>query len=922
MKWLYRLALVCLLAPAAVQAAGGKAEPRNYVLAPTPAWVENIAIAEQPAGSAREALHMLLQDEQVDLSGDKPVHYRRTRVAVMERAGLEQASSVSLGFNPRFQTLAIHDIAVLRNGRRIDQLRSARIDIAQRERQLESGVYDANLDAIVTLADVRVGDVVELAYSITGENPVFNKKYSNFFAMGARMPIANWRVQIRYPASRQLQHQARGAAVELVEQRHGGLKILRASAANIPALQLEQAIPRWVDVLPLLQVTEYASWAELAGWATQLYGVREELPADLASLADGFKAASASQEEAVQKALAWVQDEIRYYSIAVGENSHRPSPPAQTFSRRYGDCKDKSVLLTALLRRMGVAAQPALVSMQKGRAVGNWLPSPKLFDHVIVQASIGSRSVWLDPTATHQSSSLDKLGLDNFGLALPALASTRELVAVQQAPGGLPGSEVNERFRITRHGEPVLLEVEMRHTGRLAEAVRAQLASDGVQRMVEGVRSDYARFFPSFRLEGEPQLTDDRQANLIILTLRARLASYGHYEMGRVAINDIYPRSFAAWLRLPGLAGRRYPVALPGPSELKHRVEIEFPGKIGQRSPPPFEWRDPRLHLRRHVTMQERKLRVDFQVAILSDHVALPDLASFAEQYRRNLDETFMRYTASLVERDEVQARVASEGRRSGSRERAPDDADDYVDNARFLRTLSDMVIQGGQLGGTALASAYRHRAVGLSQLDRKDEALADVERALALDDSTEARLLKAELQMARGQLQAARATLQTIREPGNDARAAAGKAAYLDLAYAEAVGHFTQAVERAGVEESGNPLVWLALSERAAGGNAQVRVASQRSRLKPGWHQQMLAFVLGESSQAQLLEAAKAESRSRRARLCEAYYLLGELALIKGQRDQAQAWFRSARDTEVTPYEEYVFAGLQLKRLEDQAGR
>ena len=34
-----------------------------------------------------------------------------------------------------------------------------------------------------------------------------------------------------------------------------------------------------------------------------------------------------------------------YFSVLLGDSSHRPTPPVETWARRYGDCKDKAWLL-------------------------------------------------------------------------------------------------------------------------------------------------------------------------------------------------------------------------------------------------------------------------------------------------------------------------------------------------------------------------------------------------------------------------------------------------------------------------------------------------------------------------------------------------------------------------------------------------
>ena len=110
------------------------------------------------------------------------------------------------------------------------------------------------------------------------------------------------------------------------------------------------------------------------------------------------------------EALRFVQSDIRYVSISIGTNSHRPYAPAVVLHRRYGDCKDKSALLVTILRDLGINAKPVLVSVSYRKGFGDWLPSPKLFDHAIVRVELDGRQYWLDPTALQNAKNIETFG--------------------------------------------------------------------------------------------------------------------------------------------------------------------------------------------------------------------------------------------------------------------------------------------------------------------------------------------------------------------------------------------------------------------------------------------------------------------------------------------------------------------------------
>src|SRR5262249_5331409 len=125
--------------------------------------------------------------------------------------------------------------------------------------------------------------------------------------------------------------------------------------------------------------------------------------------------------------------EIRYFSVSLGESSHRPTAPSAVLKRRYGDCKDKSLLLIALLRALGIEAHPVLLTIGQPRGLDKALPSPQLFNHAIVQVKLGGEAYYLDPTRLGQHGALRNMGqVHAHAQVLPIAPGVRRIVTVAE----------------------------------------------------------------------------------------------------------------------------------------------------------------------------------------------------------------------------------------------------------------------------------------------------------------------------------------------------------------------------------------------------------------------------------------------------------------------------------------------------------
>lgn len=161
---------------------------------------------------------------------------------------------------------------------------------------------------------------------------------------------------------------------------------------NIPAFAREAlAGPGGV---PSLQVSTFPDWKTFTDWYRRLIreadGVTDEIRAKTAEVTAGLK----TPEEKV-KALYEFVTAMRYVSVPLGVNSHRPHAAANVLRNNYGDCKDKANLLNTMLKAAGIEASLVLVPRfsQADEAV------PGLsFNHAISRVELPSGPMWLDAT--------------------------------------------------------------------------------------------------------------------------------------------------------------------------------------------------------------------------------------------------------------------------------------------------------------------------------------------------------------------------------------------------------------------------------------------------------------------------------------------------------------------------------------------
>jgi len=115
------------------------------------------------------------------------------------------------------------------------------------------------------------------------------------------------------------------------------------------------------------------------------------------SLADELTKGKTSEMEKLLSIHNYVR-KIRYLAISLGIGGFQPHTPDEVIEKGYGDCKDKAVLLIALLSAVNITAEPVLVLTRDKGEVDPKFPS-QVFNHMITKVVVDNNKFFVDPTS-------------------------------------------------------------------------------------------------------------------------------------------------------------------------------------------------------------------------------------------------------------------------------------------------------------------------------------------------------------------------------------------------------------------------------------------------------------------------------------------------------------------------------------------
>lgn len=546
-----------------------------------PSWVKPTKIPKPKGKPGKQGAEYLLVDTQIFTGNGQHEKYFSTSTRLNTSQGVAEGSELHIDFNPDYQELIIHNIRIHRKGKALDTVKPQHIRLLQREEDLKNGIMHGLVSAIAIIPDTRVGDRIDSSYTVIGRNPVYGDKIFGSFGMDWGVDIRLVNARLLVPSDIEFQIKKHNTSLKGKVKKSKGVVEYRWQSKNVKAVNYEDNYPPWFSPYAWIEYSEYKTWSDVELWARSLYGSIDQSSKELGAEIKKLKKGTKDGTGFASKALEFTQEDIRYLGMEFGVNSHLPHSPAHVLGERYGDCKDKSNLLVQLLKSHNIEAYSALVSHRYRDGIENFLPSPSAFDHVIVNAIIDGKSIWLDPTRTFQSDSVKTLGFMNFGKALK-VGHEWDTELVDVAPLATQESKVRstEHFKYSGLDKPTFLTVTTKYSGALAEFQRSYFGTSSVEQIRTNYLNYYAKFYPKIEMLGEVNISDDLISNTLVVTDKYKITDFSTVADQSHRAN-FYAQDIAYYLVNPEKRLRDGPLQIGYPKEISQKIIVDFSKDVG-----------------------------------------------------------------------------------------------------------------------------------------------------------------------------------------------------------------------------------------------------------------------------------------------------------------------------------------------------
>lgn len=353
-----------------------------------------IARAKQLASDIEPAAHSALtgleRTYRVELKNNKVTVYGHKIWFYPTTASVQNNAYESIYFNQLNETLTVLTAASISPSGNVNYVNESHQKVIAEDTY---NTFTETEKMIVSFPAVEVGGVTLVAYKIeetlTPERSYWSVR--SYPQQTADMQHYSFEAQWDDSAALYFENTSEFVACEQQSQS------VVCSGENLVAAESDSVV-NWGDQLGQITLSTEPDWQAVKAEVRPGFVKAIEHNEGVRPLVEKLAASADGKTALIQAIFEFVARDIRYVSRSEAGYDIVPHNVDETLANRFGDCKDKSSLLIAMLHAINIDAEPVLVATKRERPSMAGAASVGLFDHVVVCFTYEGLQYCLDPT--------------------------------------------------------------------------------------------------------------------------------------------------------------------------------------------------------------------------------------------------------------------------------------------------------------------------------------------------------------------------------------------------------------------------------------------------------------------------------------------------------------------------------------------
>lgn len=343
-------------------------------------------------------------DEHIEITDlDTQVSSLHYIIKILNERGKESFSEAEIEYDTTYEKVELEYARTIKPDGRVADVGSRHIrDVSK---YLNFPLYSNVHIYIISFPEVTEGAVIEYKVKVYRNKLINKNDFVLDYPLQAPEPVISANFSLSLPEQGWIniktineKYNNFGSQLKPVVEKTSGRLIYRWQFKNIPQIIPEPKMPDVVEVNPAILISTFKSWGDIYQWWWGLAKGKMEANEAIKNQARELTVNLGSEEEKIRAIYNFCAQKIRYVAVEYGQAGFEPHKAEDIFRNKYGDCKDKAMLLVTMLKEVGIKACPVLIPTRQQYNLDPDFPSI-IFDHCIAVVFLKGKQVFLDPTA-------------------------------------------------------------------------------------------------------------------------------------------------------------------------------------------------------------------------------------------------------------------------------------------------------------------------------------------------------------------------------------------------------------------------------------------------------------------------------------------------------------------------------------------
>jgi len=269
-----------------------------------------------------------------------------------------------------------------------------------------ASMYSNVMQKVISFSGIAPGVTIELRLRRISKAPEEDEEkfiWGNDLFQGDE-PIMHKELDLTVPSDIPITYKIQNEGIGFDKTEADGFTTYRWYEDNSPQIIAEPFMPDLVKVAPRLVYTSATSWDQVGQWMSDKFFSHVQTDGNIEKKAKELTKKASTPDEKVKAIGLYVINDIRDVgegTMPLGLAGYEPNDASEVLDNKYGDWRDKAVLLVSLLKAAGIDSDPVFVN-SRSAVLAESQPSLRQFDQIYVYVdNYNGQPLWINPFADH-----------------------------------------------------------------------------------------------------------------------------------------------------------------------------------------------------------------------------------------------------------------------------------------------------------------------------------------------------------------------------------------------------------------------------------------------------------------------------------------------------------------------------------------